>query len=58
MFAVAASDNAGMGPPSAPLSVATSSGATPAGSYAITISGTDANNLSNSTQVTLTVNQN
>jgi hypothetical protein len=58
MFAVAASDNAGMGPPSAPLSVATSSGATPAGSYAITISGTDANNLSNSTQVTLTVNEN
>jgi hypothetical protein len=58
MFTVAASDNAGMGPQSAPLSVTTSSGATPAGSYTITISGTDANNLSNSTQVTLTVNQN
>jgi fibronectin type III domain protein/beta-propeller repeat-containing protein len=56
MFTVAASDNAGMGPQSSPLSVTTGSGATPPGSYTITITGTDANNLSNSTQVTLTVN--
>jgi hypothetical protein len=56
MFTVAASDNAGMGPQSSPLSVTTGSGATPAGSYTITITGTDANNLSNSAQVTLTVN--
>ena len=31
-------------------------GCTPAGSYTVTISGTDANNLSHSAQVTLTVN--
>lgn len=55
-FTVAASDNAGMGPQSSPLSVTTGSGATPAGSYTITITGTDVNGLSNSTQVTLTVN--
>jgi chitodextrinase len=55
-FTVAASDNAGMGPQSSPLSVTTGSGATPAGTYTITISGTDANNLSNFAQVTLTVN--
>jgi hypothetical protein len=55
-FTVAASDNAGMGPQSSPLSVTTGSGATPAGTYTITISGADANNLSNSAQVTLTVN--
>jgi chitodextrinase len=56
MFTVAASDNAGMGPQSSPLSVATGSGATPPGSYTVTITGTDANNLSNSAQATLTVN--
>jgi hypothetical protein len=56
MFTVAASDSAGLGPLSAPLSVTTTNGATPAGSYTITISGTDASNLSNSAQVTLTVN--
>jgi hypothetical protein len=55
-FTVAASDNAGMGPQSSPLSVTTGSGATPAGTYTIIISGTDANNLSNFAQVTLTVN--
>lgn len=32
------------------------SGCTPAGSYTVTITGTDSNKLSNSTQVTLTVN--
>lgn len=56
MFTVAASDNAGMGPQSSSLSVTTGSGATPAGSYTITITGTDANNLSNFAQVILTVN--
>ena len=56
MFTVAASDNAGMGPQSSPLSVTTGSGATPPGNYTVTITGTDGNNLSNSTQVTLTVN--
>lgn len=56
VFAVAASDNAGMGPQSSPLSVTTGSGATPAGSYTITITGTDASSLSSSAQVTLTVN--
>lgn len=55
-FTVAASDNAGMGPQSAGLQVTTQSGATPPGNYTVTISGTDANGLSNSTQVTLTVN--
>lgn len=55
MFTVSASDNAGMGPQTSSLSVTTGSGATPAGSYAITITGLDANNLSNSAQVTLTV---
>jgi hypothetical protein len=55
-FSVAASDNAGMGSQSAGLQVTTQSGATPAGDYTVTITGTDANGLSNSTQVTLTVN--
>jgi hypothetical protein len=55
-FTVAASDNAGMGPQSAGLQVTTQSGATPAGDYTVTVTGTDANGLSNSTQVTLTVN--
>ena len=32
------------------------SGCTPAGNYTVTITGVDANNLSHSTQVTLTVN--
>jgi hypothetical protein len=32
------------------------SGCTPAGGYTVTVTGTDANNLSHSTQVTLTVN--
>ena len=56
MFTVAASDGGGMGAQSSPLSVTTGSGATPAGSYTIKITGTDANNLSNFTEVTLTVN--
>lgn len=55
-FTVAASDNAGMGPQSASLQVMTGSGATPAGNYTVIIGGTDANGLSNSTQVSLTVN--
>ena len=55
-FTVAASDSAGMSPQSAPLVVTTTNGATPAGNYRVTITGTDANGLSNSTQVTLTVN--
>jgi hypothetical protein len=45
-----------MGPQSSSLSVTTGSGATPAGSYTITITGTDAKNLSNFAQVILTVN--
>jgi hypothetical protein len=32
------------------------SGCTPAGAYTVTVTGTDANSLANSTQVTLTVN--
>jgi hypothetical protein len=56
MFTVAASDSAGMGPQSSPLSVTTGSGATPAGNYTVTITGTDINGLSNSTQATLVVN--
>lgn len=55
-FTVAASDNAGMGQQSTGLQVTTKSGATPAGNYIVTIIGTDAKGLSNSTQVTLTVN--
>jgi len=55
-FTVAASDQAGMGPQSSPLSVTTGTGATPPGNYTITITGTDVNGLSNFTQVTLTVN--
>ncbi len=54
-FTVVASDGAGVSPQSAPLSV-TGTGGTPAGSYTVTITGTDTNSLSQSTQVTLTVN--
>jgi hypothetical protein len=55
-FTVVASDGAGVSPQSTPLSLTTGTGGTPAGSYTVTITGTDANSLSQSTQVTLTVN--
>jgi hypothetical protein len=53
---VAATDAAGASAQSSALSVTTSTSQTPAGNYTITITGTDANNLSQSAQVTLAVN--
>ena len=55
-FTVSASDSVGASAQSSPLNVTTGSGGTPAGNYTITITGTDANHLTHSTQVILTVN--
>ena len=55
-FTVSATDSAGASAQSSALGVTTGTAGTPAGSYTVTITGTDANKLSHSTQVTLTVN--
>ena len=58
-FTVSASDSAGASAQSSPLSVTTGSvtgGGTPPGTYTITVTGTGANSVSHSAQVTLTVN--
>ena len=57
-FTVAASDAAGLGAQSSAVSVTTGAAGTPAGSYTITITatGTDANKITQTAQITLTVN--
>jgi Beta-propeller repeat/Fibronectin type III domain len=57
-FTVAASDSAGTSPQSTPISVTTLSSGTPAGTYTVTITavGTDANQTTESSVLTLTVN--
>jgi hypothetical protein len=55
-FTVAASDQAGLGPQSSAVSVTTNANSTPSGNYTVIITGTDANSVTRSAQVTLSVN--
>jgi hypothetical protein len=55
-FTVAATDAAGTSAPSTPAVSVTTLAPTPAGSYTITVTGTDANNRTQSVQFPLTVN--
>jgi hypothetical protein len=55
-FTVAANDAAGASAQSSPVNVTTLSSGTPSGNYTITITGTDANNRSQTATVTLVVN--